>query len=55
MQEIDEEEEAALEKFMSADVGKRKTLADIIQEKISDKQAEVATQFSGWSFNDASG
>ena len=46
MQEVDEEDEKALEMFMCKDPPARRTLADIIQEKITEKQTEILTQFS---------
>ncbi|KAF6211085.1 hypothetical protein GE061_014198 [Apolygus lucorum] len=44
--EIDEEDEAALEKFMNKNPAPRLTLADIIKDKITEKQTEIHTQFS---------
>ncbi|RWS21428.1 cell adhesion complex protein bystin-like protein, partial [Leptotrombidium deliense] len=43
---IDEEEEKALELFMSKERTQRKTLADYIMEKLKEKQTEINTQFS---------
>ncbi|BES94305.1 Bystin [Nesidiocoris tenuis] len=43
---IDEEDETALEKFMNKNPAPRLTLADIIKEKITEKQTEIQTQFS---------
>lgn len=44
--EINEEDEAALKTFMSATPAVRRTLADIIQEKITEKQTEILEQTS---------
>jgi essential nuclear protein 1 len=44
--EINEEDEKALEMFMSKDSVKRKTLSDYIQEKLKEKETEIQTQFS---------
>ncbi|GLV41446.1 by S6 [Carabus blaptoides fortunei] len=44
--EIDENDERALEMFMSKNPAPRRTLADIIMEKITEKQTELETQFS---------
>ncbi|XP_002735758.1 bystin-like [Saccoglossus kowalevskii] len=44
--EINEEDEKALELFMSRDPPIRRTLADIITEKLTEKQTEVASQMS---------
>ncbi|CAH1118450.1 unnamed protein product [Phaedon cochleariae] len=44
--EIDEDDEAAMEKFMSTNPAPRRTLADIIMEKITEKQTELDTHFS---------
>lgn len=44
--EIDEEDEKAIEKFMSKNPAPRRTLADIIMEKITEKQTELDTHFS---------
>ena len=43
---ITEEDERALHLFMNKDVLKRKTLADIIAEKIKEKETEIQTQLS---------
>jgi essential nuclear protein 1 len=43
---IDEEDERALEMFMNKNPAPRLTLADIIREKITEKQTELQTQFS---------
>ncbi|XP_045760909.1 bystin [Maniola jurtina] len=44
--EINEEDEEALKMFMSSKPEKTRTLADIIKDKITDKQTELLTQFS---------
>lgn len=44
--EIDEDDERALEMFMSNNPAPRRTLADIIMEKITEKQTELDTHFS---------
>lgn len=44
--EIDEEDERALEMFMSRNPEKTRTLADIIMDKITEKQTELRSQFS---------
>ncbi|XP_063224155.1 bystin [Bacillus rossius redtenbacheri] len=44
--EVDEEDERALEMFMSANPAPRRTLADIIMEKVTEKQTELQTQCS---------
>lgn len=44
--EIDEEDEKALEMFMSSNPQKTRNLADIIMDKINEKQTELRTQFS---------
>lgn len=44
--EIDEDDEKALELFMSKNPAPRRTLADIIMEKITEKHTELETQFS---------
>lgn len=46
-QEVNEEDEKALQMFMSKDPPMRRTLADIIMEKITEKQTEIRTQMSG--------
>lgn len=43
---IDEDDEKAMEMFMSTNPMPRRTLADIIMEKITEKQTELETQFS---------
>jgi len=44
--EVTEEDEKALEMFMSGDSKPRLTLADLIMDKISEKQTEIRTQLS---------
>ncbi|GLH11228.1 Bystin [Gryllus bimaculatus] len=44
--EVNEEDEKALELFMNKDGPRQRTLADIIMEKITEKQTELHTQFS---------
>lgn len=44
---IDEEDEKALEAFMSKTPKVQRTLADIIAEKLTEKQTEVRTHLSG--------
>ena len=46
-QEVDDDDEKALEKFMAPNAPARRTLADIIMEKLTEKQTEVASQMSG--------
>ncbi|XP_077990316.1 bystin-like [Glandiceps talaboti] len=48
--EVDEDDEIALEMFMDTNAPARRTLADIIMEKLREKQTEVATQMSDTSF-----
>jgi hypothetical protein len=43
MQEIDEEDERVLEAFLRKDAGPQCTLADIIVEKIKQKDAKAAS------------
>lgn len=43
---VSEEDEKAMAVFMSTDEQPRRTLADIIQEKIRDKETEIATQMT---------
>jgi len=45
--EVDEEDEQAFEAFMSKDTPARRTLADVIMEKIQDKKTEIESQMSG--------
>lgn len=47
LQNIDEEDEKALEKFMSSKQEVRRTLADIIQEKLTEKKTELQSQMTG--------
>ncbi|XP_059048988.1 bystin [Achroia grisella] len=44
--EINDDDEEALKMFMSPNSEKTRTLADIIKDKITDKQTELQTQFS---------
>ncbi|XP_003700691.1 bystin [Megachile rotundata] len=44
--QINEEDERAIEMFMSKDPAPMKTLADIILEKLTEKKTEIETQFS---------
>ncbi|XP_053987546.1 bystin [Hylaeus volcanicus] len=44
--EINEEDERAIQMFMSKDAAPIKTLADIILEKLTEKKTEIETQFS---------
>lgn len=46
-QDVDADDEKALEMFMSHNPPVRRTLADIIMEKITEKQTEIKTQLSG--------
>lgn len=46
-QEVDEEDEKALTKFMSHNPPARRTLADIIQEKLTEKKTEIQSQMTG--------
>lgn len=43
---VSEEDEKAIEMFMNEDKQPRRTLADVIMEKIRDKQTEIASQVS---------
>ena len=43
---IDEEDEKALEQFINRSESERKMLADYIQEKLKEKEAEIETMFS---------
>ena len=45
--EVDEEEEKAMSVFMSQDPPTRRTLADVVMEKINDKRTELSTALSG--------
>ena len=44
---MDEEDEQEFEKFMSKDAPVRRTLADVIMEKIQEKKTEIESQMSG--------
>lgn len=44
--EVDEEDEQAFEAFMSKDAPARRTLADVIMDKIRDKKTEIESQMS---------
>ncbi|XP_026764299.1 bystin [Galleria mellonella] len=44
--EINDDDEEALKMFMSSNPERTRTLADIIKDKITDKQTELQTQFS---------
>ncbi|XP_044752132.1 bystin [Coccinella septempunctata] len=44
--QITEEDEEALKQFMSSDPKKRRTLADIIRDKITEKKTELESHFS---------
>ncbi|KAL5004349.1 hypothetical protein ScPMuIL_017805 [Solemya velum] len=44
--DVNEDDEKALQAFMSDNPSVRRTLADIIQEKITEKQTEIQTQMS---------
>ena len=46
-QEVDDADEQALRMFMCPNPTARRTLADIIMEKLTEKQTEIATQLSG--------
>ena len=46
-QQIDAEDEKTLETFMSSQPTERKTLADIIMEKINEKKIEIRSQIYG--------
>ena len=46
-QEIDEEDEKAMAKFMSQEAPVKRTLADIIMSKITEKQTEIETLKTG--------
>lgn len=49
--EVDAEDERALSMFMTKEPQARRTLADIIMEKITEKQTEIRTQMSGRPFD----
>ena len=44
---MNEDDERALEMFMCANPSTRKTLADIIQEKLTEKKTEIDAEYSG--------
>ena len=44
---VDPEDEKTMEQFMSGLPGQRRTLADIIQEKLTEKRTEIESQLSG--------
>nr|CAG4640824.1 EOG090X058P [Eulimnadia texana] len=44
--EVNEEDERALEMFMNPNPAPKRTLADIIAEKLTEKQTEIQSQFS---------
>ena len=46
-QVIKEEDEKALERFMSNKQPARRTIADIIMEKITEKQTEMQSRMTG--------
>ena len=46
LQDVDPEDEKALAKFMNPNPQKGPTLADLIMEKINEKQTEIQEQFS---------
>lgn len=46
LKEINADDEKALEMFMSKKPEVRLTLADMIMEKITEKQTEIQTQFT---------
>ena len=43
---LDKDDEKAIEMFMSKDAPQRKTLADLISEKLKEKETEIDTHFS---------
>lgn len=45
--EVDEDEEEQMKQFMSNNPLERRTLADIIQEKLTEKRTEIQSQMSG--------
>jgi len=47
VQEVDPEDEEALTKFMSHNPPARRTLADIIQEKLTEKKTEIQSHMTG--------
>lgn len=54
-QEINEEDEEAFNRFLAVDAKAKRTLADVIFDKITEKQTEVASQMSGKTFGDLLG
>ena len=44
---VDAEEEEQMSQFMSSNPMERRTLADIIQDKLTEKRTEIHTQMSG--------
>jgi len=44
--EVDADDDLAVKKFMSRECAPRKTLGDLIMEKINEKKTEIETQFS---------
>lgn len=46
---VDPEEEEQMSQFMSSNPLERRTLADIIQDKLTEKRTEIHTQMSGQS------
>jgi len=46
LQVVDEDDERALEAFMNPHPEPRRTLADLIMEKITEKGTEIKTQFT---------
>ena len=44
---VDPEEEQQINRFMSTNPVQRQTLADIIQEKLTEKRTEIQSQMSG--------
>ena len=47
LQVVNEDDEKAMAMFMSKNPPARRTLADIIQEKLTEKQTEIQSQMSG--------
>ena len=43
---INKKDEEAFERFMNKDNGPRRTLADIIQDKLTEKRTEIDTMYS---------
>ena len=46
-QNIDEEDERAMQNFMNQEPTVRRTLADVIMEKINEKKTEIESHMSG--------